>query len=229
MRRPQAMRGTMKHTIVVSTAAAFLLTACSTNPYTGEQQVSNTALGAGTGALLGTAAGAVLGSTTSLKTRNAMLVGAGIGALAGGSVGLYMDNQETKLRQRLEGTGVSVTRQGDNIILNMPSNITFPTNQADIRPHFYEVLNSVALVLKEFNRTLVNVNGFTDSDGSEEYNIDLSQRRADAVAQYLISQQLDGNRFEVRGFGENHPIATNTSASGKAQNRRVEIKIVPLT
>ena len=229
MRRPQAMRGTMKHTIVVSTAAAFLLTACSTNPYTGEQQVSNTALGAGTGALLGTAAGAVLGSTTNLKPRNAMLVGAGIGALAGGSVGLYMDNQETKLRQRLEGTGVSVTRQGDNIILNMPSNITFPTNQADIRPHFYEVLNSVALVLKEFNRTLVNVNGFTDSDGSEEYNIDLSQRRADAVAQYLISQQLDGNRFEVRGFGENHPIATNTSASGKAQNRRVEIKIVPLT
>jgi outer membrane protein OmpA-like peptidoglycan-associated protein len=229
MRRPQAIRGAMKHTIVVLTTAAFLLTTCSTNPYTAEQQVLNAALGAGTGVLLGTAAGAVLGSTTNLKTRNAMLVGAGIGALAGGSVGLYMDNQETKLRQRLEGTGVSVTRQGDNIILNMPSNITFPTNQADIKPHFYEVLNSVALVLKEFNRTLVNVNGFTDSDGSEEYNIDLSQRRADAVAQYLISQQLDGNRFEVRGFGENHPIATNTSASGKAQNRRVEIKIVPLT
>ncbi len=219
----------MKHTIIALTAASFMITACTTNPYTGEQQVSNTAIGAGTGALLGTAAGAILGSTTHLKTRKTMLIGAGLGALAGGGVGLYMDNQETKLRQRLEGSGVSVTRQGDNIILNMPSNITFATDQADIKPHFYEVLNSVALVLKEFNQSLVDVNGFTDSDGSEEYNLDLSQRRADAVAQYLISQQLDGNRFEVQGLGESHPIASNASFSGKAQNRRVEIQIVPLT
>lgn len=219
----------MKHTIIALTAASFMITACTTNPYTGEQQVSNTAIGAGTGALLGTAAGAILGSTTHLKTRKTMLIGAGLGALAGGGVGLYMDNQETKLRQRLEGSGVSVTRQGDNIILNMPSNITFATDQADIKPHFYQVLNSVALVLKEFNQSLVDVNGFTDSDGSEEYNLDLSQRRADAVAQYLISQQLDGNRFEVQGLGESHPIASNASFSGKAQNRRVEIQIVPLT
>ena len=219
----------MKHTIIALTAASFMITACTTNPYTGEQQVSNTAIGAGTGALLGTAAGAILGSATHLKTRKTMLIGAGLGALAGGGVGLYMDNQETKLRQRLEGSGVSVTRQGDNIILNMPSNITFATDQADIKPHFYEVLNSVALVLKEFNQSLVDVNGFTDSDGSEEYNLDLSQRRADAVAQYLISQQLDGNRFEVQGLGESHPIASNASFSGKAQNRRVEIQIVPLT
>jgi outer membrane protein OmpA-like peptidoglycan-associated protein len=219
----------MKHTIIALVAASFMITACTTNPYTGEQQVSNTALGAGTGALLGTAAGAILGSTTHLKTRKTMLIGAGLGALAGGGVGLYMDNQEAKLRKRLEGSGVSVTREGDNIILNMPSNITFATDQADIKPHFYEVLNSVALVLKEFNQSLVDVNGFTDSDGSEEYNIDLSQRRADAVAQYLISQQLDGNRFEVQGLGESQPIASNASFSGKAQNRRVEIQIVPLT
>jgi outer membrane protein OmpA-like peptidoglycan-associated protein len=219
----------MKHTIIALTAASFMITACTTNPYTGEQQVSNTAIGAGTGALLGTAAGAILGSTTHLKTRKTMLIGAGLGALAGGGVGLYMDNQEAKLRQRLEGSGVSVTREGDNIILNMPSNITFATDQADIKPHFYEVLNSVAIVLKEFNQSLVDVNGFTDSDGSDEYNIDLSQRRADAVAQYLISQRLDGNRFEVRGLGESHPIASNASFSGKAQNRRVEIQIVPLT
>jgi outer membrane protein OmpA-like peptidoglycan-associated protein len=179
--------------------------------------------------LLGGAAGAFLGATTKLKTGDAALVGAGLGALAGGSVGLYMDNQETKLRQRLEGSGVSVTRQGDSIILNMPSNITFASDQSDIKPNFYEVLNSVALVLKEFNQTRVDVNGHTDSDGSNEYNDDLSRRRADAVAQYLISQQLDGRRFSVQGFGESQPITSNASASGKAQNRRVEIQIAPLT
>ena len=145
----------MKHAIIALTTASLLLAACSTDPYTGEQKVSNTAIGAGTGALLGTAAGALLGSTTNIKTRKAMLVGAGLGALAGGGVGLYMDNQEAKLRERLEGTGVSVTRHGENIILNMPSNITFATDESDIRPAFYEVLNSVAIVLREFNQTLV--------------------------------------------------------------------------
>ena len=121
----------MKHAIIALTAASFLITACSTNPYTGEQQVSNTAIGAGTGAALGGAAGALLGATTKLKTGNAALVGAGIGALAGGGIGVYMDNQEAKLRERLADSGVSVTRQGDNIILNMPSNITFATDQSD--------------------------------------------------------------------------------------------------
>jgi outer membrane protein OmpA-like peptidoglycan-associated protein len=219
----------MKHAIVALTAASFLITACSTDPFTGEQKVSNTAIGAGTGALLGTAAGALLGTTTNVKTRKAMLIGAGIGALAGGGVGLYMDNQEAKLRDRLEGSGVSVTRNGNNIILNMPSNITFATDQSDIKPNFYEVLNSVAIVLREFNQTLVDVNGHTDSDGSDEYNDDLSSRRANSVAEYLVSQQLDSQRFSVQGFGESQPIASNASASGKAQNRRVEIQIVPLT
>ena len=219
----------MKHTIIALTAASFMIAACSTNPYTGEQQVSNTAIGAGTGALLGTAAGAIIGGTTGIKTRKAMLIGAGVGALAGGGVGLYMDNQEAKLRQRLEGSGVSVTRNGNNIILNMPSNITFASDESDIKPRFFETLNSVAIVLREFNQTLVDVNGHTDSDGSDDYNLDLSQRRADSVAQYLISQQLDGNRFEVQGMGERQPIASNASFNGKAQNRRVEIEIVPLT
>ena len=219
----------MKHAIIALTAAAFLLAACSTDPYTGEQKVSNTAIGAGTGALLGTAAGALLGATTDVKGRKAMLVGAGLGALAGGGVGLYMDNQEAKLRDRLEGSGVSVTRDGDNIILNMPSNITFATDQSDIKPAFYDVLNSVAIVLREFNQTLVDVNGHTDSDGSDEYNEELSSRRANSVAHYLVSQQLDSRRFSVQGFGESQPIASNASASGKAQNRRVEIQIVPLT
>ncbi len=219
----------MKHAIIALTAASFLLAACSTDPYTGEQKVSNTAIGAGTGALLGTAAGALLGSTTNIKTRKAMLVGAGLGALAGGGVGLYMDNQETKLRERLEGSGVSVSRNGDNIILNMPSNITFATDESDIKPAFYDVLNSVAIVLREFNQTLVDVNGHTDADGSDDYNEELSSRRANSVAHYLVSQQLDSQRFSVQGFGESQPVASNASASGKAQNRRVEIQIVPLT
>jgi outer membrane protein OmpA-like peptidoglycan-associated protein len=219
----------MKLAVAALSAAALLLAACSTNPYTGEQQISNTAVGATTGALLGGVGGAILGKTTNLKTRKAALIGAGIGALAGGGVGAYMDNQEAKLRRRLEGTGVSVSRDGDNIVLNMPSNITFATDQSDIKPNFYATLNSVAIVLKEFNRTLVDINGHTDSDGADDYNIDLSQRRADAVAQYLESQDLNAERFETKGFGETQPVATNASTRGKAQNRRVEIEIVPLT
>mgnify|MGYP001185000248 FL=1 len=219
----------MNRTILIATAAAFLITGCTTNPFTGEQQLSRTAIGAGTGAALGAGAGALLGATTSVKTRKAALIGAGLGALAGGGVGLYMDNQEAKLRQQLQNTGVSVTRVGDNIILNMPSNITFDTDQSDIKPGFYGVLNSVGLLLKEYNQTLVDVRGHTDSDGSEQYNYELSQRRAGSVARYLTAQQLDPNRFSVEGLGESQPVASNASASGKAQNRRVEIQIQPLT
>lgn len=219
----------MTRAIIALSAAALLLGACSTDPYTGEQKISNTGIGAGTGALLGTAAGAIVGSTTKAKTGTSMLVGAGLGAIAGGGVGLYMDNQEAKLRERLEGTGVSVTRNGDNIVLNMPSNITFGTNQADIKPNFYGTLNSVALVLKEFDKTRVDVLGHTDADGSDSFNEELSQRRASSVAEYLTSQQLNPRRFAVEGLGESQPIASNNTASGKAQNRRVEIQIVPLT
>jgi outer membrane protein OmpA-like peptidoglycan-associated protein len=219
----------MKFAVVTLSAAALLLAACSTDPYTGEQKLSNTAVGATTGAILGGVGGAILGKTTSLKTRKSALIGAGIGALAGGGVGAYMDNQETKLRRRLEGTGVSVTREGDNIILNMPSNITFATDQSDIKPNFYATLNSVAIVLKEFSQTLVDVDGHTDSDGEDGYNVELSQRRAESVAEYLTSQQLNPERFETHGYGEARPVATNATSRGKAQNRRVEIQIVPLT
>ena len=218
----------MYRSLIVVAATAVLLSACSTDPYTGEEKVSNTAIGAGTGALLGTAAGAIVGSTTHAKTSTAMLVGAGLGAIAGGGVGAYMDNQEAKLRQRLEGTGVSVTRVGNNIILNMPSNITFDTDQADIKPAFYPTLDSVAIVLREFNRTHIEIDGHTDSDGSDAYNEDLSQRRAGSVAQYLEGQNLNPARFEVAGMGEHQPIATNATAAGKAQNRRVEIHIMPI-
>lgn len=219
----------MKHTIICACAAALLLSACTTNPYTGEEQVSKGLLGAGTGAAVGAAAGALLGATTSVKTRKAALIGAGIGALAGGGVGLYMDNQEAKLRERLQDSGVSVTRVGDNIVLNMPSNITFDRDQSDIKPQFYDTLNSVALVFQEYDQTLIDVIGHTDGDGSEDYNYDLSRRRAGSVARYLSAQRLDPNRFSVEGRGEQEPIASNNTAVGKAQNRRVEITILPLT
>ncbi|WP_025031891.1 OmpA family protein, partial [Nitratireductor aquibiodomus] len=156
-------------------------------------------------------------------------IGAGIGALAGGAVGSYMDQQEAQLRGQLQGTGVSVTRQGDYIILNMPSNITFATDSANIQPAFYSTLNSVALVLQKYNRTLVDVFGHTDSTGDANYNLELSQRRAGAVANYLIGQGASSQRFAIIGQGEAQPIASNATPEGRAQNRRVEIRLSPLT
>jgi outer membrane protein OmpA-like peptidoglycan-associated protein len=219
----------MKYAIISATTLALLLTACTTNPFTGEEQASKTAIGAGTGAALGAVAGAILGGTNSADARRAALIGAGLGALAGGGVGAYMDNQESKLRERLNESGVSVTRVGDSIVLNMPSNITFDSNRAELKPQFYDTLNSVVEVFKEYKQTLIDVVGHTDSDGADDFNYDLSRRRAASVAQYLSSQQLDPNRFSVEGHGERDPIASNATASGKAQNRRVEITISPLT
>jgi outer membrane protein OmpA-like peptidoglycan-associated protein len=219
----------MLRKIAFAAMAATFLAGCSTDPYTGEQKISNTAVGATAGALLGTATGLVIGKTTSASTRKSMLIGAGLGALAGGGVGLYMDNQESRLRVRLQGTGVSVTRVGDDIILNMPSNITFDTDQSAIKPQFFETLNSVAIVLQEFNRTLVDVTGHTDSTGTPQHNQRLSEARAGSVAEYLIAQGNNPNRFQAIGMGQNDPIASNTTPEGRAQNRRVEIKIVPLT
>jgi outer membrane protein OmpA-like peptidoglycan-associated protein len=218
----------MKRIAIAATLAIFLA-GCSTDPYTGEQKLSNTAAGATTGAILGAAAGIIVGGTTSVKTRKAALIGAGLGALTGGGIGLYMDNQEAKLRERLARSGVSVTRQGQNIVLNMPSNITFDSDEAAVKPQFFDTLDSVALVLNEFDRTLIDVYGHTDSDGTEQYNYDLSRDRAAAVARFLSSRQVNPRRFSVEGFGEARPIASNETAAGKAQNRRVEIVIAPLT
>jgi outer membrane protein OmpA-like peptidoglycan-associated protein len=219
----------MKTSLVALSAVAILTAACTTDPYTGEKQLSKTAIGATAGAAIGTLGGLVVGKTTSASTRKSMLIGAGVGALAGGGVGLYMDTQEKKLRKRLEATGVSVTRDGDSIILNMPSNITFDTDQSDIKPNFYQVLSSVGLVLKEYNKTIIDVTGHTDSDGSDGYNQQLSERRAASVANYLVAQNLKAERFQVLGLGESRPVASNNTEDGKSMNRRVEIKIEPLT
>ncbi|MCF1435943.1 OmpA family protein [Agrobacterium vitis] len=217
----------LKKFVLLALTATYLSACTTTDPYTGEQKMSNTAGGAMIGAGLGALGGLAVGGGGHGK-RNAALIGAGIGALAGGAIGSYMDNQEAELRAQLQGTGVSVTRQGDRIILNMPSNITFPTDQDQVLPPFYPTLNSVAIVLKKFNRTLVDVNGHTDSTGGLQHNQDLSQRRADSVLNYLGSQGVDPRRMSAMGFGPSQPIATNATPQGRAQNRRVEVAISPL-
>jgi outer membrane protein OmpA-like peptidoglycan-associated protein len=213
-----------KKLTVLMTCGVFL-TACTTDPYTGEPKVANTA----TGAALGAAAGAGIGLLAGGNDRRNALVGAGIGLLAGGAIGAYMDKQEAELRAQLAGTGVSVTRRGDNLVLNMPSNITFATDQAQIDPSFYSTLNAVAIVLSKYNKTLIDVYGYTDSTGSANYNLGLSQRRAQSVSGYLTSQGINPRRMYVTGFGQEQPIASNATAEGRAQNRRVEIQITPLT
>ncbi len=215
----------------ISLLAGILVVAagCETlDPYTQESKTSN----ATKGALIGAAAGAVAGLMSgddAVERRQHALIGAGIGALAGGSIGYYMDRQEAKLRAELEGTGVSVTRIGDNITLNMPGNVTFATGSSDLNPAFFDVLSSIGKVLTEFDRTIVEVAGHTDSSGSEAYNQSLSERRSSSVSHYLQVQGIAGQRMISVGTGELRPIATNDTASGRQANRRVEITMVPIT
>lgn len=205
---------------------AGFLASCTTDPYTGERKVSNTAKGAMIGAAAGAAVGALSGSRDRGKRA---AIGAGIGVLAGGAVGAYMDVQEKKLREQLQGTGVSVTRVGDEIILNMPGNVTFATDSADIRSDFYPVLNSVVLVIKEYNKTIIEITGHTDSTGTAAHNQQLSERRAASVGAYFSAQGVQAARITTAGMGFNAPIATNDTAEGRQQNRRVELRLVPLT
>ena len=215
----------MNKLVVLAASTVLLLGACTTDPFTGEQKASNTAVGAG----LGAAIGAGLGALIAKDSRQGALIGAGVGALAGGTIGNYQDRQEAALRAQLQSTGVSVTRVGNDIILNMPDNVTFDVARSEIKSEFYPVLNSVTAVLREYNQTLVDIIGHTDSDGSAESNLKLSQERSDSVTLYLLGQQIDPRRLSSFGLGETQPIAPNTTAAGKAQNRRVEIRIVPLT
>lgn len=217
----------MKLQLIAGVMAGLMLGACTTNPYTGEQQASRTARGAGVGAAGGAAAGAVLGQIFGGKPGKGAWIGAAAGAALGTGVGVYQDNQEAKLRAQLQGTGVSVTRDGNNIILNMPGNVTFDTDQSQIKSGFYDVLNSVSLVLKEYNRTYVEIAGHTDSTGSDAYNQQLSEKRAVSVLDYLVSQGVDYGRLRAVGYGESQPIADNSTEYGRQQNRRVEIRIVP--
>ena len=206
----------------------FVISACSTtNPYTGEEETSNLVKGAGIGAAAGAVVGLISGDDSRSRKKNA-LIGAGVGALAGGAVGYYMDVQEAKLREKLAGTGVSVTRDGDNIILNMPSNITFAVDSSDISSSFYAILDSVAIVLEEYDKTLIEIMGHTDSTGSAEYNLKLSKQRAESVADYFRSRDILPGRLTTYGYGEDYPVASNDTKEGRALNRRVEIALVPI-
>jgi outer membrane protein OmpA-like peptidoglycan-associated protein len=203
--------------------------ACTTlDPYTREERPARAQRQAVIGAAAGAVAGLITGDS-SMERKKRALVGAGLGALAGAGVGTYMDRQEAKLRAELERTGVSVTRIGDNITLNMPGNITFATNSADLNANFFEVLNSVSLVVNEYNQTVIEVAGHTDSTGSTEYNQQLSERRAGAVAAYLGTRSVLQDRIITVGMGEERPVASNDTDTGRQQNRRVELTLVPLT
>lgn len=205
----------------------LLAAACATtsDPYTGEERATRT----GQGAAIGAGIGAVLGAISGGDRLERAAIGAGIGALSGAAIGNYMDRQEAELRRQLEGTGVSVTRRGNEIILNMPGNVTFDVDSASLRPEFFEVLSSVALVLEEYEKTVLVVDGHTDSTGSRSYNMALSQRRAEAVGDYLIAQGIQPVRLATYGYGPDHPIASNETEAGRQANRRVELTLMPIT
>ena len=218
--------------VLASMLVAVLVSGCmTTNPYTGEEEVSNTTKGAAIGAAAGAVVAALTTDSSKERRKRALFVGAGVGALAGGAVGAYMDAQEAKLREQLAGTGVSVpTRIGDDLILHMPGNVTFPVNQSDVRGEFYPVLNSVGLVLKEYDKTLVDVVGHTDSSGPYEYNVELSLDRAESVGRYLQSQGVDHLRIVDSRYGVRATRwASNETTDGRQQNRRVELVLRPVT
>jgi len=218
-----------RNLLVISGLVLFAVSGCTTlDPYTRDEKTSNAAKGAAIGAAAGVAVGLITGDDSAERKKRALILG-GVGAVAGGAVGYYMDQQEMKLRQKLEGTGVSVTRIGDNITLNMPGNVTFAVDRAEISSDFYEILDSVALVLNEFDKTFVEVAGHTDSTGAESYNQQLSERRANSVSNYLRSRSVAQERLITVGAGELYPVTSNATAAGRQQNRRVEITIVPVT
>ena len=212
----------MRLTTILVAAACAVLVACTTNPYTGEQQASKTATyGLGAAAVCG-----LVGAMDSAKKARNAALGCGI---VGAGVGAYMDVQEKKLRDQLQGTGVRVVREGDNIRLVMPGNITFNTDSYQLRADFYPVLNSVGLVLAKYADTTIRITGHTDNRGSRQYNLTLSEKRADSVANYLVTRDVARGRMYIEGAAFDQPVADNGTAAGRAENRRVELYILPKT
>jgi outer membrane protein OmpA-like peptidoglycan-associated protein len=217
----------MKRTVIALCLAAFTLVGCETmDSFANDPEKAKTRRGTGYGA----AAGAVIGLLTAGNDPfKSAMIGAAAGALAGGAVGYYMDKQEAKLRQQMAGTGVEVVRQGDNITLDMPGNVTFAFDSSDLNAQFFPVLDKVAGTLKEFDKSVIEVAGHTDSVGSDAYNQTLSEKRANSVASYLSSHGVPSARMVTHGAGEAHPVASNDTEEGRSQNRRVEITIVPVS
>jgi outer membrane protein OmpA-like peptidoglycan-associated protein len=214
--------------LVAPLAAAVLLVGCATtDPYSGQTQRSSTMTGAGVGAAVGAAAGALSGSGSTSR-RDRALIGAAVGAAAGAGIGAYMDRQEEQLRESMRGTGVDVERRGDDIVLNMPSSVTFGFDSYELTMPARNALNDVANVLTQYTDTRVNIAGHTDSTGSESYNQRLSERRAESVGNYLTEAGVARNRLYMTGYGPSQPVATNATEEGRAQNRRVEITLTPI-
>ena len=206
-------------TLLIGAVSAALMAGCSpTGEMTRAQQ----------GALIGAIGGAVVGKNTGDKDRGHTIAGAVVGGLAGAAIGNYMDEQEAALRQNLQGTGVEVTRQNDNIVLTMPDAITFDFGQATLKPQFYGVLGGLANTLNQYPETRIQIAGHTDNVGSDASNLQLSQQRANGVRTYLASTGVAAQRMQAVGYGESRPIADNSSESGRAQNRRVEITLIPV-
>ncbi|HEX8388501.1 MAG TPA: OmpA family protein [Sphingomonas sp.] len=209
-----------------ATALLGATAACTTDPETGERGISRAAIGGIGGVVGGYLLGDLVGGR---RDRTERILGAGIGGIAGAAIGSYMDQQERELRQRTAGTDIQVTRQGDDLILNIPSGINFAYNSATIEPQFRTTLDQVAGTLAQYNQTYIDVYGHTDSTGSDAYNQQLSERRAQSVADYLATRGVQPARVATRGFGETRPVQPNDSPAGQAANRRVEIKVVPVT
>lgn len=212
-------------------AAALLVLAlpvagCTTNPETGERSISKAAIGGIGGALGGYLLGDLVGGK---RDRTEKILGAGIGAVAGAGVGYYMDEQEKKLRQQTAGSGVEVVRDGDQLVLDMPAEVTFAFGSAGLSPEFRGTLDKIGATLTEYEKTYVDVLGHTDSVGSDAFNQTLSEQRAQTVADYLAGRGVQRARLATRGYGESQPRASNTTEEGRAQNRRVEIRLVPVT
>lgn len=217
-----------KPRLLLSSVAAMSLmatTACVTDPNTGERKVSRTAIGGVGGAVLGGLLGGVIGGKTG------RIVGAGIGGVAGGVVGYQMDKQIRELKEKTAGTGVDVTPtdNGQAILVNLPDGVTFDVNSTAIKPEFRTVLDQIAGSINQYPNSLIDVYGHTDSTGSDAYNQTLSENRARAVGNYLTMRGVSAARVRTMGYGESQPIADNNTEYGRAKNRRVEIKIVPIT
>ena len=223
------MRKTLVLGTTVALAGTLLLGGCAT--YTGQTNDPNDPNRTRNNALIGAGIGAVAGLLSggdATERRQRALVGAGVGGLAGGAIGAYQDRQEAELRRQTQGTGIVVDREGDVIKLNLPDGVTFDFGRADLKSQFYPALNNVASTLREYNQTIVEVSGHTDSVGSDAVNQRLSEQRAQNVGNYLIGQGLQRERFEIVGFGKRYPVADNSTEQGRAMNRRVEVRIVPL-
>jgi outer membrane protein OmpA-like peptidoglycan-associated protein len=209
------------------TIGALALSGCVTDPETGQKRISNAAIGGIGGALGGYLLGDLIGGRNS---RTEEIVGAGIGAVAGAGVGYYMDEQEKKLRERTAGTGIDVERQGDQLVLNMPGDVTFDYNSALVKTQFRSALDSVAATLSEYPSTYIDVYGHTDSTGSDSYNQGLSERRAASVADYLGGRGIQRARMATVGYGETQLKCSPERSEADYQcNRRVEIRIAPVT